>query len=183
MPLCRLGDRLFRHGEASLQVIERVVSDWLRIPARRSVRREFESAEGLEEGDDVEMAFADDDVLRFLADLGLVLQMDAVDAVAKRQDAFDRVFAARKKVAAIDAGADPPVVVLDRFHHAVQLVVQRAGAMVVNRDADVVFGDELVEAGERLGVGLRIGGDRANAELLGEFENPPVGGMILARSD
>ena len=31
-------------------------------------------------------------------------------------------------------------------------------------------------------IGLRIGGDRANAELLGEFKNPLVGCMVLGKS-
>ena len=75
---------------------------------------------------------------------------------------------------AIDAGADPFFAAFDRLRDAVQLVVKRARPVIVDRNADVVFGNEFIEAGKRLGVGLGICSDRANAKLVGKFKNPFV---------
>src|SRR5262245_36925259 len=121
------------------------------------------------------MALAENDGLRLLAELGLVFQVHTMDAVGERYKAPDRVFAAGEKVPAIDAGADAWIATLDGLHDGVQLVVQSAGSMIVNRNADVVLGDKFVKAGKRLGIGLWISRDRANAELLGEFKNACVG--------
>src|SRR5262245_61915035 len=99
-------------------------------------------------------------------------------AAAKRQDAAHRVFAAGEKVAAIDTSADPRIAIIHRPDDAVELVVQRTGTVVVDRDADGILRDELAQAVEGFGVGLRIGGNRANAELAREFKNAPIRSVV-----
>ncbi len=108
--------------------------------------------------------------------------MNAVHALAKGQHASDRVLAGRKIVAAIDARPDPLVVVFDRLHNVVERVVESAGTVIMDRKANVIFGDELVEARERLGIALGVGRHRANAQLSGEFEDPLIGGVILGEA-
>jgi len=48
----------------------------------------------------------------------------------------------------------------------------------VNRNPHVVLGGQLLQAGEGLGIRLRIGRDAANAQLLRKLEDALVGGVI-----
>src|SRR4051812_16407221 len=54
--------------------------------------------------------------------------------------------------------------------------------MIMDRDSHVVFRDEPFEAGKRLGIGLRVRGKGADAELLCELENTLVRPMILGKA-
>jgi hypothetical protein len=62
----------------------------------------------VEEPDHVKLASADDDFGRRLADLGMVLQVDCVHALAEGSQAFDRILATQEIVTAIDASSDAP---------------------------------------------------------------------------
>jgi hypothetical protein len=107
--LLEAGNRLFGHGETGLQVVNRIVRTGFIFKRQRPIRGKLNLTERLKERDNVEMAFANDDIVRFLSDLGVVFQVHSIHAVAKRQQASDWVFAAGKKMAAIDAGPDPRV--------------------------------------------------------------------------
>jgi len=121
--LHRLGNRLFCDRQAGLQVVKRIIRMGFIFERQGAVGRKLDLPECLEQGDDIEMPFAEHDVVRFFAELGVVLQMHTMDAIVERKNAPDRVFAAGEEVTAIDAGADARIVVFDRLHHAVQLVV------------------------------------------------------------
>ena len=115
------------------------------------------TAEGLEEADDVEVSLADDDVVALgRVRLLFVLDVHAIDALAQLQHALDRVLAAAEIVAAIDAGPDPLVAALHRLRHAAELVEQGVRPVVVNRDPDVVLGDQLLQAVEAVRSGLAV---------------------------
>ena len=170
----RPGNRVGYNHQAGLQVVERVVGMGFVFERQRAVGRELNLTQRLKHADNIEMAAAKHDVVRLLAEFGDVLEMDAIDAVGERSKAADRVFAACQVMTAIDAGADPLFAAYDHLGDAIELVVGRARPVIVDRNADVVFGNEPMEAGKRLGLGLGIGGDRAYAELLGKFKNPFV---------
>src|SRR5438132_4623081 len=104
--------------------------------------------------------------------------MHTVNSAAQRLNALHGVFAAGNEVSAIDAGPDPLIAAFDCVNDVLQLIVESPGPVIVNRNSHVVFTDELLQAGERLLIRLRVGCDHANAELLGKLEDSFVGGVI-----
>src|SRR6476659_9568712 len=108
--------------------------------------------------------------------------MNAQNAAAQRLNTFHGVFAASDEVTAIDAGPDARTAALERINNVLQLIVERAGAVIVNRKAHVVFGDQLLQTRECLGIRLRVGRDKANAKLLRKLEDALVSGVIPGKT-
>jgi hypothetical protein len=72
-------------------------------------------------------------------------------------------------------------VALNHIDHALHFVIERAGAVIVDRNPHVVLGHELVQAGKRVGIGLRVGRDRADADLPCKIENLLVRVVVVGK--
>lgn len=178
--LCRLGNGFLGDFDAFLHFCDGVFWVGFVFQGQRTVSGELDLAEGLEEADHVEVSLADDDVLGAGSLFNVVLDVSCKDAWSELHHGIDGVFAGADEVAAIDAGADVGVTLFDGLYNAGDLVVKGAWAVVVNRDADVVFCHKLVEAIER--IGLWIGSDDLHARLLSKFKELLVGFVIFGEA-
>src|SRR6188768_3096666 len=75
------GNGFLRCRQAGFQIIERIVRLGLIFQGQCPVRRKSDLPERLEYGDNVEVTFAEHNVFRLFAELGVVFQMHAMDSM------------------------------------------------------------------------------------------------------
>ena len=126
------------------------------------------------------MTLAENHSTGALFHLGKVLQVHAIEAACKGSDDVDWFFARADEVSEVGASTDARIAAFDGPEHIDDFIETVGGAVVVDRDSDVVLFDEFIEAIHRIGGGC--GRDVLHASLFGEFEHLAIGFGIFSKT-
>ena len=126
------------------------------------------------------MPFTKDHAFRLVFHFGKILQVNSIQPSLEQAYDFGSILPGSNVMPQIRTGSNSLVVAFDDAQHIDRFVVTVAWPVVMNRDSDVEFLDQIIQVVE--GIKVRIGRNAWCPKLLRELKDCSIRGSIFCQA-